>query len=104
LSFEPHPTFRAEGRDIHATVPITPWEAALGAQITVPTLGGDVDVTVKPGTQGGRRLRLKGRGLPGPTPGDQIVTLQIMTPPADTDDAKAFYEEMARRFSFNPRN
>jgi curved DNA-binding protein len=100
----PHPRFRVEGRDIHVTVPIAPWEAALGARVPVDTLGGPVELTVPEGTQSGRRLRLKGRGLPGTPAGDQIVTLEIATPPAADAADRSFYGEMARRFDrFKPR-
>ncbi|MDR3414564.1 MAG: J domain-containing protein, partial [Nevskia sp.] len=98
-----HPRFRLEGRDIHAELPVTPWEAALGAKVPVHTLGGTVELNLPAGTQGGKKLRLKGRGLPGATPGDEIVTLQIATPPAQSDADKAFYEEMKKHFAFDPR-
>ena len=103
VEFVPHPHFRAEGRDIHLTVPVTPWEAALGAKILVPTLGGPVALKIPPGTQSGRRLRLKGRGLPGSPPGDQYVTVQIVTPPADTPARRALYERMREEMPMNPR-
>ncbi len=103
VEFAPHPHFRAEGRDIHLTVPVTPWEAALGAKILVPTLGGPVALKIPPGTQSGRRLRLKGRGLPGSPPGDQYVTVQIVTPPADTPARRALYERMREEMPMSPR-
>ncbi len=103
VEFAPHPHFRAEGRDIHLTLPITPWEAALGAKILVPTLGGPVALKVPPGSQSGKRLRLKGRGLPGSPPGDQYVTLQIVTPPADTPARRDFYGRMREAMPMNPR-
>jgi curved DNA-binding protein len=101
--FEPHPLFEANGRNILLTLPVTPWEAALGETVHVPTLGGAVDLKIPAGSQSGRRLRLKGRGLPGSPAGDQIVTLRIDTPPADTDSARALYEEMRSKMPFNPR-
>jgi curved DNA-binding protein len=103
LSFEPHPMFEADGRNILLTLPVTPWEAALGETIGVPTLGGRVDLKIPAGSQSGRRLRLKGRGLPGKPAGDQIVTLRIETPPADSPEARQFYEEMRATLPFNPR-
>ena len=103
VAFEPHPVFEADGRNILVTLPVTPWEAALGETVGVPTLGGRVDLKIPAGSQSGRRLRLKGRGLPGSPAGDQIVTLRIETPPAHSDDARKFYEEMRTRLPFNPR-
>jgi curved DNA-binding protein len=103
VEFATHPQFRVEGRDIQADLAVAPWEAALGATVPVPTLGGAVELKLPPGTQGGKKLRLKGRGLPGTVPGDEIVTIQIITPPARTDADRAFYEEMQKRFAFDPR-
>ncbi|SBR51592.1 DnaJ C-terminal domain-containing protein [Halomonas sp. HL-93] len=105
IHFTPNPRYRIEGRDIHQTVPVTPWEAALGAHIETPTPSGVVKVKVKvpAGSQTGRRLRLKGRGIPGPEPGDLYVGLEVVLPPADTDKARALYETMARELAFNPR-
>ncbi|TXH02860.1 MAG: J domain-containing protein [Nevskiaceae bacterium] len=103
VEFEPHPQFRAEGRDIHGTVNIAPWEAALGAQVPVPTLGGTVELNLPAGFQGGKKMRLKGRGLPGTPAGDQFVTFNIVTPPAGSDADRRFYEDMRQRFTFDPR-
>ena len=99
----PHRWFRTEGRDVWLELPVTPWEAALGASVRVPTLGGRVDVKVPKGSQAGRQLRLKGRGLPGDPPGDQFIVLKIVAPPADTPEAEALYKEMAQRMPMNPR-
>jgi curved DNA-binding protein len=104
VEFAPHPLFRAEGRDIHLRLPIAPWEAALGATVSVPTLGGKVSLKVPEGAQSNQRLRLKGRGLPGKAPGDAYVQLEIVNPPAADASAKAAFEALAERFkSFNPR-
>ena len=103
VSFEPHPFFTADGRDIHLTLPVTPWEAALGATVQVPTLGGKVDLKIPGGTQSGKKLRLKDRGLPGSPPGDQIVTLRIETPPADSAGSRELYERMREQMPMNPR-
>jgi curved DNA-binding protein len=104
IEFAPHPVFRAEGRDIHLRLPIAPWEAALGATVSVPTLGGKVSLKVPAGAQSNQRLRLKGRGLPGKTPGDTYVQLEIVNPPATDAGAKAAFEALAERFkAFNPR-
>jgi len=103
VEFARHPKFIAEGRDVQVTLPVSPWEAALGSKVPVPTLGGTVELTLPAGSQSGRKLRLKGRGLPGTTPGDQIVTLQVYTPPVRNDVDRAFYEKMAKHFEFDPR-
>lgn len=89
--------------DIYMTLPITPWEAALGATVKVPTLAGLVDLKIPSHSQGGQKLRLKKRGLPGKTPGDQYVMLKIVIPQPRTDDAIHLYEAMAKEMPFNPR-
>lgn len=104
VELQPHPFFRVDGKDIYLDLPITPWEAALGAKVKVPTLGGRVDLTIPPGSQSGVKLRLKGRGLGGSNRGDQLVVLQIATPTADSAPARALYEQMAREMPFNPRS
>ncbi|WP_028080646.1 DnaJ C-terminal domain-containing protein [Solimonas soli] len=104
IEFAPHPQFKLDGRDITVTVSVAPWEAALGGKIAVPTLGGSVELNLPANSRSGQKLRLKGRGLPGKTAGDQFVQLQITTPPATNDDERAFYTQMAERFAnFNPR-
>lgn len=104
MEIQPHRLFTLEGKDIYLTLPLTPWEAALGAKVKVPTLGGSVDMKIAPNSQSGLKLRLKGRGLPTqPSPGDQYALLQIVTPPAKTDSEKAFYEKMGQVMPFNPR-
>jgi curved DNA-binding protein len=98
IQFQPHPQFTVEDRNVHTTQIVMPWQAALGGAVDVPTLGGAVTLKVPAGTEPGRRLRLKGRGLPGPTPGDQIVTLQIGAPaPANAAQRKA-YEQLRKAF------
>lgn len=104
IGYRAHPRFRVDGRDVTVVVPISPWEAALGASIPVPTLGGEVELRVPAGSASGKRLRLKGRGLPGAAAGDQYVELAVQVPPATDDRATAFYEDMAKRFKgFDPR-
>ncbi len=103
VAFHPHPQFSIEGRDIHCTLNIAPWEAALGARLDVPTLGGTVELKLPANSQGGKKMRLKGRGMPGSPAGDQIITLNIVTPPANTEGERGFYEDMKRRLRFNPR-
>lgn len=105
IAFQEHRLFHAEKRDIHLTVPIAPWEAALGATLTIPTLGGNVQIKIPPGAQSGKKLRLKGKGLSsGSHLGDQIVTLQIVVPEAKTEDQRQLYRAMAEKMSFNPRS
>jgi curved DNA-binding protein len=103
VHFRPHPRYRIDGRDVFETVPVAPWEAALGASIEVPTPGGTVSVRVPPGSQAGRKLRLKGRGIPGEPPGDLYLVLEVALPPADSDKARQLYETMARELAFEPR-
>lgn len=104
IDIQPHKFYTLQGKDVYLTLPITPWEAALGAKIKVPTLAGSVDLKIAEGAQAGQKLRLKGRGLPSkPTPGDQYVMLQIVTPPAKTEAARALYEKMAKDIPFDPR-
>jgi curved DNA-binding protein len=104
VAFAPHPLYRAEGRDIHLKLPIAPWEAALGATVSVPTLGGRVSLKVPAGAQSNQRLRLKGRGLPGKPAGDAFVQFEIVNPPAGGAAEREAFEALATRFgSFNPR-
>ncbi|MDX1433988.1 MAG: DnaJ C-terminal domain-containing protein [Gammaproteobacteria bacterium] len=103
VKLAPHPVYRVEGRDLHMTLPIAPWEAALGANVEASTPGGRVDLKIPPGSQSGRKLRLKGRGLGASGPGDLYVTLHIFTPPADSEEAKAFYRRMREALPFDPR-
>lgn len=98
-----HSLFDVMDNDIYLTLPLTPWEAALGTTIVVPTLSGKIDLKIPPGSQGGQKLRIKNRGLPGATPGNQYVLLKIITPPASTEAAKALYRKMAEEMPFNPR-
>lgn len=103
VQFRPHSLYRVEGRDLYLDVPVTPWEAALGETIKVPNPGGWVDMKIPPGSSSGRKLRLKGRGLPGKPAGDAYVVLQVVPPPADTEEAQRLYREMAEKLAFNPR-
>ncbi len=104
VQVEKHPLFEVMDNDVYLTLPITPWEAALGTKITVPTLGGKIDMKIPPNSQGGQKLRLKDRGLPGKKPGDQFILLKIITPPATSAEATELYKKMAEVMPFNPRN
>ena len=99
----PHPVYKVDGYDVYVELPVTPWEAALGAQIPIPTLGGKVDMKIPAGSQNGKKLRLKGRGMPGKTTGDQYVILKIETPEARTEAQKELYRRMQQEMNFNPR-
>lgn len=109
IRYAQHPTFAVQGRDVTSTVLITPWESALGAEVSVPTLAGEVRLKIPAGTQGGKKLRLKGRGMPGTASnggetGDQFVLFQIQTPAASSEADRAAYAAMAQHFaSFTPR-
>ncbi|HET8900061.1 MAG TPA: DnaJ C-terminal domain-containing protein [Rhodanobacteraceae bacterium] len=96
--------FHLDGRDVRNTLAVAPWEAALGAKVPVPTLGGAVTLNIPAGSQSGRTLRLKGRGLPGAVAGDQLVTLEIRLPTAASEADKAAYAALRDAFpGFDPR-
>jgi len=100
----PHRLFRLDDRDVILRLPLAPWEAAAGCTLKVPTLSGSVELKIKPGMQSGQKMRLKGKGMPGASPGDQFVEIMIHAPPVASDADKAFYEDMKARFNFNPRS
>ncbi len=104
VQFQPHPLYRVDGGDVYLDVPLTPSEAALGARIKVPTPAGAVELHVPPNSKAGRKLRLKGKGLPGNPAGDFYAVLQIALPPADTEQAKQAYRRLAEAIPFNPRH
>ncbi|MES1926664.1 DnaJ C-terminal domain-containing protein [Salinisphaera sp. T31B1] len=103
IGFRTHPLYRLDGSDLIVDLPVAPWEAALGATVKTPTPAGPVDLKIPPNSNGGRRLRLKGRGMPGRTPGDLYAVLRIVLPPADSDAARKLYQDMADTMAFNPR-
>jgi len=103
IEFRRHPFYTVEGKDVFLTLPVAPWEAALGATVTVPTPSGKVDLRIPHGSTGGAKMRLKARGIPASEPGDFYAVLQIALPPADSESAKAAYRNMAEAFDFNPR-
>ncbi|GAA2910397.1 J domain-containing protein [Streptomyces mexicanus] len=106
VRIQPHPEFRLDGRDVHVRLPVTPWEAALGATVPVPTpSGATAKVTVPAGSSSGRRLRLRGEGMPGPrgANGDLYAELRIMVPPRLSDRERELTEELAAVSSFDPR-
>jgi curved DNA-binding protein len=103
IDFSPHSIYRVEGRDVFLELPVAPWEAALGAKIKVPSPKGTLSLTVPPGSKQGPKLRLKGQGIPGKTPGDFYCVLQLTLPSADTDEAREVYQYMEEKLRFNPR-
>jgi len=104
IEFNPHPRYRVDGKDVYLDLPLAPWEAALGATVDVPTPEGEVQLTVPPGSAAGRKLRLKGKGIPSQPPGDLYAVLSIALPPADTPRAREAYAAMAKAFDgFHPR-
>jgi len=103
VEFNPHSLYRVDGRDLYFDLPLAPWEAALGAKVKAPTPEGPVDLTIPAGSRAGRKLRLKGRGIPGNPSGDIYVVLQIALPPAKNEEAKEIYREMEQKLAFNPR-
>jgi curved DNA-binding protein len=103
IAFRPNARYRIDGRDVYETVPVAPWEMALGGDVEVATPSGKVNVTVPAGSQSGRKLRLRGRGIPGKEAGDLYLLLEVVLPPATTDKARELYQTMARELAFNPR-
>ncbi len=105
VNIAPHPRFRLDGRDVTVDLPITPWEGALGAPVPVETPGGEAKVTVPAGSSSGRRLRLRGKGLPNPKgkPGDLYAEVKIMVPRKLQDPERELFEELARASDFDPR-
>jgi curved DNA-binding protein len=105
IGLRPHPRFRRDGADLWFDLPVSPWEAALGARVPAPTPLGEVELAIPAGSQPGGRLRLKGRGLPGTRPGDLYAVLQVVLPPADTDAARDAYAALALAFAtHDPRH
>ena len=98
-----HPVFKLDGKNVSIDLPIAPWEAALGTTATIQTLGGQLKLKVPENSASGKKMRLKGRGLPGAETGDQFVVLQIVIPPIKTDADRAFYEDMKKKFDWEPR-
>ena len=98
VEYAAHPQFEVDGRNILYTLPVTPWQAALGTSISVPTLGGAVELKIPADSDAGRKLRLRGRGLPGSPDGDQIVELEIVAPAATDEAQKKAYQALAKAF------
>lgn len=103
IAFRAHPVYRTDGRDVALDLPITPWEAALGGEIRMPTPGGEVKLKIPKNARSGQKLRLRGKGIPGAPPGNLFAILSIVTPPVVNAEGRAFYERMAKEMSFDPR-
>lgn len=103
VEFNPHRLYQVAGKDVTLVLPVAPWEAVMGAKVTIPLPDGQVDMKIPSGSSGGKKLRIKGRGIPGKTPGDLYVELKIALPPAENEEAKALYEQMQEKLKFDPR-
>ncbi len=103
VAFRSHAHYHVEGADVFLDLPVAPWEAALGATVKVPTPTGAVDLKIPAGSGSGRKLRLKGRGIPSRTPGDLYVVLQVALPAAESEAARAAYRNFEQAMAFNPR-
>jgi curved DNA-binding protein len=103
VHFRPHGRFTADGRDLLLTLPVAPWEAALGSVIAVDLPQGQVKVRIPEGAQSGRQLRVRGKGLPDNPPGDLLLNIQVILPAADSARAKEIYATMQRELAFDPR-
>jgi curved DNA-binding protein len=105
IVLEPHPLFKVRGHDLEIDVPVAPWEAALGAEVEIPTLESKVRVKVPPGSKGGQKLRIAGKGLPKPGggAGDLYAVLEIVVPGTLTEREKKLYEELRDVSRFDPR-
>jgi curved DNA-binding protein len=105
IQLRPHDLFKVSGHDLYLEVPVAPWEAALGAEVQIPTLDGRVTVRIPGGSRAGQKLRVRGKGLPKPggADGDLYAVLQIVTPSVVNDREKELYRELERASSFNPR-
>lgn len=104
VCFNHHQRFRVDGRNLHLTLPVAPWEAALGAMIPVNIIDASFKVRIPEGTQSGRQLRLAGKGIPSHPPGDLLLDIQVVLPPANSEKAKQIYQAMAEELAFNPRS
>ncbi len=98
-----HPVYQVDGKNLLMQLPVSPWEAALGGNIVVPTLSGKISLTIPPNSNETTKLRMKGKGMPGKTPGDLIVALKIVMPKQQTERGKQLFEALKQELDFNPR-
>lgn len=103
IEFNPHRFYRVEGADVYLELPVAPWEAALGANVKVPTPSGAIDLKIPANSKAGKKLRIKGRGIPAKTPGDLYLVLQIVLPPAKDEKSRELYKRMQEEIVFDPR-
>jgi len=103
VGFHEHPLYRIDGADVYLELPVAPWEAALGASIQVPTPNGPIQLSIPPGSGSGRKLRLRGRGIPSASPGDFYAVLRLALPNAGSVEAKQAYRAFEEAFAFDPR-
>ena len=104
IDFHPNPIYRVDGKDVYLDLPLAPWEAALGTTVNVPTpAGSTLELKIPAGTAAGRKMRLKGKGIPSKEAGDLYVVPNIVLPGADTDAQKEAYQSLEKAFDFNPR-
>ena len=104
IVIKPNPCFKVDGKDVTVELNLAPWEAALGATVDLPIPTGKVELNIPANTMAGKKLRLKGKGIPSQEPGDLYATIRLVTPPVTTDADKESYQAMAKSFAaFNPR-
>ena len=104
IDFHPHPIYRVDGKDVYLDLPLAPWEAALGATVNIPTpAGSTLELKIPAGTATGRKMRLKGKGIPSKEAGDLYVVPNIVLPSAETDAQKEAYQSLENAFDFKPR-
>ena len=103
LHFNPHPRFRVDGGNLQCKLPVTPWEAALGAMVPLDVFDTELKVRIPEGTQSGQQLRLRGKGIPSKNPGDLILDIQVVLPSLSNPKARELYETMAQELAFDPR-
>jgi len=104
IAFKPHPIYQVEGRDLYVVLPVTPWEAALGGKVKMPTPTGAVDLNIPKNAGQDQKLRLRGRGLPGVAKGDLYAVIRIVNPPKLSEKARELYQNLAHEHTFNPRS
>jgi curved DNA-binding protein len=104
VHFNPHPRIRVDGSNLHMSLLVTPWEAALGALVPINLFDTGLKVRIPEGTQSGQQLRLRGKGIPSTTPGDLFLDIKVVLPSAATPKARELYETMARELAFDPRS